>query len=102
MFGFSFIKLIFTAAVVYAVWKAFQHFTRLQESREASARESVSRTQRKASSAAKPPPASAQASAQASDPAQDGVEDMVQCTVCNAYVTRGAKSCGRDDCPFTG
>ncbi|OEJ65703.1 hypothetical protein [Magnetovibrio blakemorei] len=94
MFGFSFIKLIFTVAVVYAVWKAFQHFTRLQANREASARESVSRPQRKTSSAAKPPPASS--------PAQDGVEDMIECTVCKAYVTRGAQSCGRDDCPFTG
>lgn len=26
-------------------------------------------------------------------------QDMVQCSICDAYVVKGAVNCGRDDCP---
>ena len=36
------------------------------------------------------------------DSVKDGVEDTSQCSTCGAYVTSGARNCGRDNCPFTG
>lgn len=88
MFGFSLTKLLFTAAIVYVAWKAFGHFTRMKDQRA------------NKPSVKKQNGGSRQASAPA--PGKDGIEDMVECKVCNAYVTSGAKSCGRDDCPFNG
>ncbi|MBT3305808.1 MAG: hypothetical protein HN377_04925, partial [Alphaproteobacteria bacterium] len=33
----------------------------------------------------------------------DGAEEMRECDTCGAFVaTRGARSCGRDDCPYPG
>lgn len=80
MLGFSLTKIIFTIAVVFAVWQGFKYFTRLSEQRDKRAKMQTRDPQ---------PPA-------------DGVEDMVKCSACGAYTTRGSKSCGRDDCPFRG
>ena len=79
MFGFSLMKIVFTIAVVFAVWQAFKYLGRLQDERE------------KRAKVQKRPPES---------PKSGGVEDMIECKVCGAYVTRGVKSCGRADCPF--
>jgi len=90
MFGFSLTKLVFTAVIVFVVWNAFKYFNRVQDQR-------ADRSRVKGQGGgAKPSPAPKAAAP------QDGVEDMVECKVCGAYVTRGAKSCGRDDCPFSG
>jgi hypothetical protein len=29
-------------------------------------------------------------------------QDMVQCSVCQAYVVKGATHCGRENCPYSG
>ena len=75
-----FTKIIFTIIVVIAVWQGFKIFARLQDQRE-----------KRAKMDQKPS-------------AQDttGDEDMVQCSKCDAYVARGAKSCGKDGCPLKG
>ena len=83
MFGFSLMKIVFTIAVVFAVWQAFKYINRMQDSREKRAK-----VQKRSSERTQTPPQ------------QNGVEDMVECKVCGAYVTRGIKSCGRADCPF--
>lgn len=88
MFGFSLTKIVFTAIVIFVVWNAFKYFTRLQDQRA-----ERSRVDGHGKKAEQP---------SATPPKQDGVEDMVECKVCGAYVTRGAKACGRDDCPFQG
>lgn len=80
MFGFSLTKLIFTVVVVFVVWQAFKYFSRLQDQREKRAK----------------------MQSRQAPPTQDGVEDMVQCSVCDAYVARGSKACGKDGCPFRG
>ncbi|MFC1673807.1 hypothetical protein ACFL12_06625 [Pseudomonadota bacterium] len=80
MFGFSLFKIIFTIAIVVAVWQGFKYVTRLQENRE-------KRDRMDAKKSDKTPP---------------GVEDMEQCPVCNAYTPRGSKSCGKENCPYTG
>jgi len=90
MFGFSLTKLVFTAVIVFVVWNAFKYFTRVQDERADRSRVKGQGGGAKSSPAPK------------SAAPQDGVEDMVECKVCGAYVTRGAKSCGRDDCPFSG
>jgi len=85
MFGFSLTKIVFTAVVVFVVWNAFKYFTRLQDTRKRNARV---QGRDKPSGGVKP------------TPDKGGVEDMVECKVCGAYVARGAKPCGRGDCPF--
>ncbi len=89
MFGLSLTKIIFTIAVVVLVWNAFKYFTRLQDRR--AARE---RVEKQGQNASQP------GSQSKGDKA--GIEEMAECQVCGAYVARGAKSCGRDDCPFVG
>jgi len=80
MFGFSLIKVIFTVAVVVAVWQLFKYLGRLQDERED--RINLGSTN--------------------GDAGADGVEDMVLCEVCGSYVARGSKSCGKEGCPFKG
>ena len=80
MFGFSLTKLIFTVIVVFAVWQGFKYFTRLSEQREKRAKMADKDT----------------------NTTPTGVEDMVKCSLCDAYVARGSKSCGKDGCPFRG
>ncbi len=75
-----FTKIIFTIIVVIAVWQGFKIFARLQDQREKRAKMDQ------------------KSSAEASS----GVEDMVQCSMCDAYVARGSKSCGKDGCPQKG
>lgn len=86
MFGFSLTKILFTLIVAFAAWQAFKVFTRLQDRRA----HALARN------------AAANASAAASPTQTEGVEDMVKCSACGAYAARGAKSCGRGDCPFRG
>lgn len=87
MFGFSLQKLLLLAAVIGAVWFGFKLVSRLQESRELEAgrRERGQERRRKPESRATPSEA----------------ETMIQCPTCGTYVAaRGAKSCGRADCPY--
>ena len=84
MFGFSLTKLLFTVAVVAAVWYGFKLYGRLEKARQAKA--------------------ALKAGRQGGGPAAAvGVEDMERCAACGAYVAAGhATSCGRDDCPYPG
>jgi len=75
---FMFTKLIFTVVVVIVAWKAFKFFARVQEQRE-----------RRADGDAK-----------ADAPGAHDIEDMAECEVCQSYVARGSKSCGKDGCPY--
>lgn len=88
MFGFSLFKILFTIAIVIVVWNGFKYFNRVQEQRGAKTRVKTKKTGSNTGPSA--------------SPAQDGIEDMVQCKACGAYVTRGAKPCGKDECPFSG
>lgn len=80
MFGFSLTKLIFTIIAVAIVWQGFKLLGRKSE---ISAEKKSSKT----------------AKAKA---AKDNVEEMVKCKTCGTFVAPGAKSCGKDDCPFSG
>ncbi|MCR4379210.1 MAG: hypothetical protein NUV50_14115 [Rhodospirillales bacterium] len=75
-----FTKIIFTILLVAVVWFVFRAYTRMADQREKRAKMERSRA----------------------NPVAEGVEDMVQCSLCGSYVTRGAKSCGKDGCPFRG
>lgn len=86
MFGFSLTKLLFTIAVVIAVWQGFKWVGRVQALREAEARRVKA-----------PGPRSP------ADPPSADAEEMVKCPVCGVYVSdRGMASCGRPDCPYPG
>lgn len=76
-----FTKIIFTIIIVIAAWQGFKLFNRMQDQRAKRAK----MADKDSGSAPSP-----------------GVEDMVQCSVCEAYVARGSKSCGKDGCPFRG
>ncbi len=84
MFGFSLSKLLVLAAIVSAIWYAFKLIGRLDQrrKRELKARRGNSGGVGAANVPGKP-------------------EEMVQCPVCDSYVTaQGVGPCGRDDCPY--
>jgi len=91
MFGFSLQKLVVLVAIVVAIWYGFKLLTRLQEARKADAA-----LRQTPGSRARGP-----RSGSASGGGRGHAEDMVQCPTCQAFVpARGAKTCGRADCPY--
>jgi len=93
MFGFSIQKFLFTIAVVMAVWYGFKWLGRMKIVREKE-RERLRRGARAGAAARS-----------RTEPADDpgDAEEMVECTACGAFVAvRGARSCGREDCPYPG
>ena len=87
MFGFSFAKLIFTVLIVMAIWYGFKWIGRIQELRDANARNQLRRGE-------KP---------EKSSPPANNAEDMIKCPACESFVAaKGVSSCGRDDCPYPG
>lgn len=83
MFGFSLAKVLFTVIVIAAIVYGWKWMNRAQVRQNETARrvrEDESRPR----------------------PAVEAV-DMVQCPTCGDYVpARGARRCGRDDCPYPG
>ncbi|MCG8694113.1 MAG: hypothetical protein MI806_23145 [Minwuiales bacterium] len=76
MFGFSLTKLLFTAAIIAAVWYAFKFVGRLNAGEKNKGREKVKARATKKS-----------------------VEDLVQCPVCETFVQADGGPCERADCP---
>lgn len=96
MFGFSLSKLLFTAAAIALVIYGFRWIGRLQQRNEQHFKQR--KTAWKPGGAAASPQRNAPSAADAED-----VETMIECKVCGSYVAAsGARSCGRDDCPFPG
>lgn len=92
MFGFSLPKLLFTAAAIALVIYGFRWISQMQQRKQQNVQNR--------SSARKP---AGPAASSRSNAAADDVETMIECKVCNAYVAAsGARSCGRDDCPYPG
>lgn len=88
MFGFSLPKLLFTILVIAAVWYGFKMLSRWQERRENADSAERAPARRRRRRRETPPPEA---------------EDMVACALCGTYVAaRGARSCGRADCPYPG
>jgi len=86
MFGFSLPKLLLTILIVVLVVYGFKAVTRLQQRRE----QEIAQVKGRRTGAAR--------KAQAAD-----TEDMVACPTCGTFVSaRGARACGRDDCPYPG
>jgi uncharacterized protein len=77
MFGGPIGKLLVLIAVVAAVWYGWKYVTRINQLRTDERR----RTPRRETHAL-------------------DAEDTKKCRVCGAYVTEGAQSCGRSDCPY--
>lgn len=87
MLGLSIGKLIFTVAVVAAVFYGWKWVGRVQAQRaRVKGQERPEATEKQSGNAA----------------IEDAV-DMTQCPACGDYVpAKGARSCGRDDCPYPG
>ena len=83
MFGFSVSKILFTLVLIAAVAYGWKWLNRVQVGQKEAARrvrEEQSRPR----------------------PAVEAV-DMVRCPACGDYVpAKGAKRCGRGDCPYPG
>lgn len=80
MFGFSFAKILVLAVIVTAVWYGFRWLERRK---------------------ANPPSVSAKAKSASGTGPEIGAQDTVKCPQCDAFVVaKGAKSCGRADCPY--
>ncbi|MCP5366594.1 MAG: hypothetical protein H6906_03665 [Hyphomicrobiales bacterium] len=93
MFGLSLTKILFTLLAVAAIWYAFKWLNRVQDNRDA-------RPGGRVKGGARPRPARGTSASANDDP---DVEDMVACPVCGDFVTaRGARACGRGDCPYPG
>ncbi len=100
MLGFSIQKLLFTVAVVVAVWYGFKWVGRMKQIRD---KEAKDRLRRDAQSGNKGGNGGGGASGGAPGEPHADAEEMVECAVCGAFVAvRGAKSCGLDDCPYPG
>ena len=96
MFGFSIQKLLFTVAAIAAVWYGFKWLGRMKEVRERDARE---RLRRKAGTGG----GGGTGSTGAGGSVSGAAEEMVECPTCGAFVaTTGAKSCGKEECPYPG
>ena len=92
MFGLSLTKILFTIVAVVAVWYGYRWFGRVQARRRVELEENMRRETR-----------------QTSRRGQNGsrtmakYEDLIPCEICGSYVSpRGARSCGRADCPYPG
>ncbi len=93
MLGFSIQKLLFTAAVVVAVWYGFKWVGRMKKVRDRE-REKLRRQAGKETSGGAPGDASG---------ASDDTEEMMECPACGAFVAAQApKSCGKAECPYPG
>ena len=94
MLGFSIQKLLFTVAVVLAVWYGFKWVGRMKVIREKEAKDKLRRGAGGSGGGA----GSADSSSATGD-----AEEMVECAVCGAFVAvQGAKDCGKDNCPYQG
>lgn len=92
MFGFSLPKLLFTAVAIALVIYGFRWLTQMQQRNERNVQNRAS-----ARKTAKP------AASGTSSSGSDDVETMIECKVCGSYVAAsGARSCGREDCPYPG
>ena len=69
MFGFSIYKILFTIAVIIAVWQGFKWLKRRENMTSARSRKSFNRE---------------------TENADDGFEDLVCCPNCKAYVAKGS------------
>jgi len=102
MFGFSLGKLLVLVAVVLAVWYGFKYLGRqsyLRESR-AAARDRLGRQAR--GERTEPPAPGRRRRGRGSASGEDTGTDLALCATCKAYVpARGARPCGRPDCPQT-
>ncbi len=84
MFGFSLTKLLFTVAVVAAVWYGFKFIGRLNQARDAQAK-------------LKGGPMDTGVAA------AGATTELEACAACGAFVAaESAAACGRDDCPYPG
>jgi hypothetical protein len=92
MFGFSLQKLLFTGLVIAAIFYGFRWFTQMQERRD--------QNLRRRGNGGKPQSSAKAGNAKAADA---DIETMVECKVCGSFVASGgARSCGREDCPYPG
>ncbi len=81
MFGFSLTKLLFTVAIVLAVWYGFKLVGRLEQARKTRAKLDAA------------PKGGGMAT----------TTELERCAACGAYVAaESAAACGRDDCPYPG
>ncbi len=91
MLGFSIQKLLFTVAVIAAVWYGFKWLGRMKVVREREARERLRREAENGGGGG------------TGTGSTGAAEEMVECPACGAFVaTTGAKSCGKEECPYPG
>jgi uncharacterized protein len=84
MFGFSLTKLVFTVAVILAVWYGFKFVGRLADARKTRAKLDAASKGRGMG-------------------APTATAELERCAACGAYVAgESAVACGRDDCPYPG
>ena len=87
MFGFSPTKLLFTAAIIAAVWYGFKWLARVQAEQKERPN--------------KPPKETRKSDAAKGSATDAEYEDLVACSKCGDFVIADKKSgCGKDGCPY--
>ena len=90
MFGLSLSKLLALIGIIIAVWTLFRWISRVADAK---------RTDTGRIPGARP----AGGKRAERRPEPQPVEDLVACATCGAYVAvRGARGCGRPNCPYPG
>lgn len=91
MFGLSLSKLLALIGILVTVWMVFRWVTRVANERE--------RAAGRVDSGRRPMRAAREEKRAEAAP----VEDLVACGTCGAYVpAKGARGCGRGNCPWPG
>lgn len=89
MLGLSLSKLVTLICIIVAVWTLFRWISRMTDARQSgSGRVGGGREQARGRAPRRPDP--------------QPVEDLVACPGCGAYVAKGARACGRPNCPYPG
>lgn len=91
MFGLSLSKLLALIGIIVTVWTLFRFLSRMANARDEAARVRGEGPRRPA------------ARERRREPEAKPVEDLVACGTCGAYIpAKGARGCGRANCPWPG
>jgi len=101
-FGFSLAKILFTVAVVVAIWQGFKFLGRLQDAKLRQRKADALKRGAGNGNGNGKQRRSARADHDGAGK-RDQAEDLVECAVCGSFVVASEPAvCGRGDCPYSG
>ena len=93
MFGLSLTKLLALIGIIVTVWTLFRWISRMADARDRGGQVRREQARRPAAWRRRKEP----------EPEAPPVEDLVACGTCGAFIpAKGARGCGRANCPWPG